>query len=530
MKKAIKLFAPIIMVAVVIFFAQLIFSGNNLLAQTENYTFEETILNIPEGTNIIGLSTTDNKNFTYTNNSTTYFIADNNPPRDLLFSDFTDSKSTIESYGVTLNNGESFIYMRTLIGTTPTNNILYRVLPSGEIFELKNIYYQNDPSNIEYSFLLETTSICYDYYNNIYLLDVINKVILTYSNSNNRLEIFKELPTFNLSSNSKICCNINGKQIYLLNENNVYKIDSITKDIEAVTIENSINLNNITEIGIDCSGALYFLNITDKKLYKQKTNGDVDLINFSFELSDMFIEQNEGNIYFTSGNKVYKLIADYFIASLTHFPEPITFNSKQYNASYSKFAIAGYGCNLLASPYSISATTTIPQDMQVLILEETISENESFAYCFYETDTTTYLGYINKENFKSYLTIVEETSFHKTFLNTAVYKYPTKNSEKMDVLEKESQIKVLGYYNTNLALQNFYAIEISNGNDTQIAYIDNSYIYSSSFTDIIMLEGDTTPNKNEKMLEYVLIIFALIMVEIIIIAFIVKKFPKDKKK
>ena len=518
-----------------------------LKASTQNFNLEKVDLKMPEGETLNGFTTLDSENFYFTNNKKDFYTISSNDPIPYEFKNLNNDTSKSYNLGIKMRNNLSFVFSTTEINSQK-NYGLYKILENGQVAttEPYQKVYKDFADELFFYNISEVSDMCFDYYNNFYMLDIINKAVLTlnYKNieqhENNRITIFKDLnfPSLDiyslLNKNSKMCLTINGEVIYILSEQRVFEIDTTTKSLKEIQLAQEINLENVKDFACDCAGNLYFLtdNKTVSTLYKFYKKGTQESITLNKQFDEFFIEQYAGNMFFKSNNEIFKLNYTYFIASTISHPAPTNFNEKTYLQTPAKLALCVNNCSFYTSPYALEPTLTLPENSLLVILQNFLIEEPNFAYCLYENEAELFLGYVKISDLKEYSIYSPNTEIEKkTFVVTNVYKYPTRSSVKLTTISENTVVTILGTYSfenfdNNI---NFYCVEITNNNHTNIGYIAKDLVYSLESVEVEYTGGKDSPDKYSKFVEYLLIILGLTILEIVTIAIIVKKVKIKKK-
>ncbi len=516
---------------------------NNLYAQTDSFEITKINLTLPSNVDLNGISSIDASNFYFTNNSTTLYICNESSYEPIVFKDLEDGKDyPTENIATILKNNTTFVYSKTQPFANQNIIGLYKVSENGQAE--KDPYtkvYANSISEQYDTYLSEVADICSDNNSCLYMLDINNKAILTFNYTTNRIEVFKDLTTFlseenlTLTINSKLCCTISGTTMFILIDNRVYKLNGYTKEIEQVILPQELDAINFVDIACDASQSIFFLSNENEKsnLHKLSRQNILTQISLNNLHDEFFIEQYCGKMFFKANNEIFEFGKTNFIASTLTFPEPINFNEQAYLTNTAKIVTTKNDTCLLSSPYALSSIATLPEDTQLVVLENNIATEPDYIYCLYETEQELTFGYILKNSVKEYASLnamVQQNK--KTFVVTNVYKYPTKNSTKLTTIAENTIVKIVGDYSftTSNSPINFYCVEIIENGSVKTGYIDKNLVYSLNSTEIEYTGGEETPNKYNKFIEYLLIILALTILEVVTISIIVKKFSPNKKK
>lgn len=505
---------------------------NNILKAESDLLLNKVFENIT-ASNISSIATYDNINFTYVQEEeNTIYKQNKDVVQEFCYNEVTNNQYISTAIAVSTED-TTYIFnetaQKTIQGTAKPNQNLY----TSKDFTTKTqhkLVYTTDPNDPNPSYdITYISSMCYDFYNKVYMLEQNQKYILTFNTENEKLERYINLNAIEIDENSKICATTNGKTIYVLSNQNIYKI---SQDNISLYLTNA-SFANIENFACDCSGALYYnLSTEPQNLYKITRKKVTEITNLSVDIEELFLEQKEGRLYILNNNNIYEFVKQGYIQNLTDCTPPMEFNKQEILNSQASIAKTNKNCDVLISPYALVPSAVASKDSKVIVLSTYVDEDENLYYCMFENaelDNGFILGFVHKNNL-NIETIPTAELQKRVFITTRVFKYPTQKSAVVEHIAENTVASIVSEVNdyTDAEQNQFYCVKFTNNGTTCYGYINRQLTMEAGVPEIEMIEGEYSGDTYSKFIEYIIIMCGITFIEVIVICFIVKKTSKKK--
>ncbi|MBO7508340.1 MAG: hypothetical protein J6T39_01695 [Clostridia bacterium] len=384
---------------------------------------------------------------------------------------------------------------------------LKRIQVYDEEFEYQKTF-QYVSGNTLYN-LGEVSSVCKDFFGNVFFADYTNNKILTIDTENNSIAEIEINIELNLDAFSKISVNPNGNIFAIFAENKIF-----VYDFENGLLLNQFSKTDVIDIKFDYLSNLFLIFDDKIEKYAHETFVFEETKNFDFEIRSAAINIENGCFYILNEN-LWKFFDNNFSANPSDEIPPFDINKTELDLTICCLAKTKSSTLLYSTCVSFSASDEIEEDTVLICLEKNIEQNSQMCYCLAKCNGIEKFGYINKSAL-DFLTLDNSTITLSTVCkNVDVYVLPTKKSKVFKTIKNEDSIFACTNTLDEYADENgnkYFAVSTDDG----IGYVEQKYMAKLGNFESTALEVENYEVHEKEFVAYIIIVCSLMILTIAI--------------